>query len=286
LLFTGFYFKTGQEKLEIAVATSGYYYVVEAIGEQVLAIQGIVYSILALIMLNNYRSRVIDFQSNINVKIIKGIHAGVVLSLVAWVIGTLGALLDRLDVQIGVDLFLIVYLFFVAIIYIISIYAIRSPEIFKLNEGDVAMLFSLRVKETTDDLIDSGDDEAMPVKSRRIGQKEVDFENELNEALMKYMAESKPFLDPDLSLQKLSDGLDVSRHQLSSSINTYYKMNFYEFINSYRVEEAKGLMRDPTHKARKNYDIAFLSGFNSRATFYRIFKQFTGQTPAEYRGSI
>jgi AraC-like DNA-binding protein len=103
---------------------------------------------------------------------------------------------------------------------------------------------------------------------------------------MKYMAESKPFLDPDLSLQKLSDGLDVSRHQLSSAINTHQRMNFYEFINSYRVEEAKGLMRDPEHQMRKNYDIAFLSGFNSRATFYRIFKQFTGQTPAEFRGSL
>ncbi len=113
----------------------------DMVGEEILTIQGVVYSILTLIMLNNYMHKVVDFHSNVDRTILKGLKAGIVLSLIAWVIAILGTLINRAEVDIGVDLFLFVYLFFVAIIYIISIIAIRSPEVYKLKGEDLSDLF-------------------------------------------------------------------------------------------------------------------------------------------------
>ena len=63
-------------------------------------------------------------------------------------------------------------------------------------------------------------------------------------------------------------------------------MNFYEFVNIHRVEEVKALMKDPENRGQKNYELAYDAGFNSKASFYRIFKQFTNQTPSEYRTEV
>ena len=100
------------------------------------------------------------------------------------------------------------------------------------------------------------------------------------------MEVSRPYLDPDLSLQSLAEALFVSRHQLSAIINSRQKMNFFEFVNSYRVREVMELMKKDADRKMKNYEIAYDAGFNSKATFYRIFKQLAGLTPSEYRATL
>lgn len=63
-------------------------------------------------------------------------------------------------------------------------------------------------------------------------------------------------------------------------------MNFFDFVNLHRVNEVKELMEKDPEKKIKNYQLAYDAGFNSKATFYRIFKQFSGHTPSSYRASI
>jgi AraC-like DNA-binding protein len=63
-------------------------------------------------------------------------------------------------------------------------------------------------------------------------------------------------------------------------------MNFFDFVNLYRVNEVKGLMKKDSTGDSKNYQLAYEAGFNSKATFYRIFKKFSGQTPSDYRAMI
>ena len=112
----------------------------------------------------------------------------------------------------------------------------------------------------------------------------------LDEALVKQyaklleelMAEKKPYIDPELNLSKLAAELNLSTNQLSQVINQFYKKNFYEYINSYRIEAVKNRLANGDQKTTTLLGIALEAGFNSKATFNRFFKKYTGQTPSEY----
>ena len=281
LLFSDFYGMSGEEKIETVRNPSGLYEFAASVYEETLAIQGVVYSVLTLLLLNSYKRRVVDFHANVDKAILIGLRIGVLLSLIAWIIGIIGNIISRIEIDPGFDIFLFVYLFFVVIIYIISIIAIRSGEVYKLRGPFAADLLG------TDMFTEKGssNENNQPNNSlaKDLSEKEVEFESELNNKMLSYMEESKPFLNPDFNLQSLSDTLRVSRHQLSSTINNRQKMNFFEFVNYYRVKEVKKLMKEEKSKSMKNYELAYEAGFNSKATFYRIFKQITGQTPSDYR---
>lgn len=96
------------------------------------------------------------------------------------------------------------------------------------------------------------------------------------------MINKKPFLDPRLSLAKLAEVLDLPASRLSHLINQYARQNFYEFVNSYRIQEVKERLADPEYSNYSILGIAEESGFNSKASFNRIFKNHLGITPSEY----
>ena len=100
------------------------------------------------------------------------------------------------------------------------------------------------------------------------------------------MEKEKPYVNFDLSLQGLADKLHLSRHQLSNLINQQHHKNFYEFVNFYRVEEVKYLMRQPKNQHLKLISLAYDAGFNSKSSFNRIFKQLTEMTPSQYFASL
>ena len=87
-------------------------------------------------------------------------------------------------------------------------------------------------------------------------------------------------LEADLSLRKLAAKIREKPHHLSQVINQYAGKNFSDFINGYRIQEAKRLLRD-THL--KIEAVAYDSGFNSLSTFHAAFKKETGMTPSAYR---
>lgn len=103
----------------------------------------------------------------------------------------------------------------------------------------------------------------------------------LSERLSELMNEEKLFCDEDLSLQSLAAHLEISHHQLSEYLNTHLHKNFNRFINDFRIEEAKLLLK--TQKERSVLHIAFSAGFNSKSVFYREFTASTGISPVEYR---
>lgn len=101
--------------------------------------------------------------------------------------------------------------------------------------------------------------------------------------LKQFMDLEKPYLEPDLSLPYLANRLKIAPHVLSRVINERLELNFFDFINEYRVEHVKALINDPKYDHLSLLGIAYESGFNTKSAFNRVFKKMTGQTPSEYK---
>ena len=104
--------------------------------------------------------------------------------------------------------------------------------------------------------------------------------------LTRHMQANKPYLEGDLVLPQLAQQLGISANYLSQVINEQLQVNFYDFINGYRVEEARGLMRNAGQKKANILNIALDSGFNSKSAFYKAFKKATSMTPTQYRKTV
>ena len=284
LLNSDFYLSSGEEKFFLLDNLSLYYKTLDMVSNEIVAIQGVIYSILALRLLSNYVQKIKNYQSNVDKMILKIQYLGISLSLFAWIIGIVGIHLEFFNIDIKIDLFIFVYLTLVLIIYVISYSAIKSPEIYKLDKKQLLVGLSSiqhkpvlgRSKPILEDAISEIQDE------KTIGGLEDPIIEEMNTKLLHYFEKEKPYLNPELSLQDLADDLDVKRHQLSNIINQKHQKNFYEFVNQYRVEDVKIRMTDPQNKHLKLISLAYDAGFNSKASFNRIFKQITNMTPSQF----
>ena len=103
--------------------------------------------------------------------------------------------------------------------------------------------------------------------------------------LLQCMKEEKPFTDGDLTVQKLARRLSIPPHHLSQTINERLGQSFADFVNSYRVEEAKRRLLDPDFKHLSVVGIAEDVGFNSKSSFNSVFKKHTNMTPSEFRNA-
>ncbi len=91
------------------------------------------------------------------------------------------------------------------------------------------------------------------------------------------------YRNPKLSLSDLSRSVDISERVISDVINQQLGKNFFQFINEYRIDEIKERLKDPGNKHLKILSLAYDAGFNSKASFNRVFKSYTGQTPKDYK---
>lgn len=98
-----------------------------------------------------------------------------------------------------------------------------------------------------------------------------------------YLMGEKPYLNPQLSLSQLSAKTGIPAHYLSRIVNEHHGQNFFDFINSFRIEEFKRRLADPTWKNFTLLAIAFDCGFNSKSAFNRFFKKVEGVSPSEYK---
>lgn len=104
----------------------------------------------------------------------------------------------------------------------------------------------------------------------------------IRQKLLDYLKIARPYLNSNLTIGELAEAIEIPAYQLSKVINGYMGKSFFELINSYRVEEVKKRFFDPKFSNLTLPGIAMECGFNSKASFNRIFKQLTGQTPSEY----
>ena len=109
------------------------------------------------------------------------------------------------------------------------------------------------------------------------------FSEELKHKLDMLMQTRKPYLSQELRLDDIAELLNISRHHASQVINENYGLNFFDYVNAYRVEEAKRLLQgNQENNVQSISEVAYQSGFNNRVSFYNAFKKVTNTTPTEY----
>lgn len=152
-----------------------------------------------------------------------------------------------------------------AFIILIGYYGLKQNEIFNQSPGHITGYVT-------------------EIKTKYAGSylKEADTELYVDK-LKHFMATQKPYLEADLSLPELASQLEIPSHHLSRVINEQLGVNFFDFVNQYRVEEVKSRINNPEFENLSLLGIAFDSGFNTKSAFNRIFKKVTGITPSEYK---
>ena len=103
--------------------------------------------------------------------------------------------------------------------------------------------------------------------------------------LLGIMENEKPHTDPKLTLHKLADRMAIPGYQLSQIINEQLGQNFFDFINSHRINLAKHRLRDSANKQCSIVSIAYDVGFHSKSAFNSAFKKYTKTTPSQYRNT-
>lgn len=103
------------------------------------------------------------------------------------------------------------------------------------------------------------------------------------ERINQLMTLEKIYLNENLSLKELALHLKADPNLISFILNSHLSINFYDFVNRHRIEEVKNKLNNPAYKHLTLLGIALESGFNSKTTFNRVFKQATGITPTEFQ---
>ncbi len=159
---------------------------------------------------------------------------------------------------------------YLAAVYFIAYFSLRQGEIFAFNQQAVVEIKEIIQEEKT---------KPLPRQSRL---SDVEFEA-LKQKLEELMTDERLYLNTTLGLPELATRMNTSSHQLSYLINEGFNENFFQFVNRYRVEEAKRLLLSEKHRHLNMLGIAYESGFNSKTTFNTTFKKLTGLSPSEFQ---
>lgn len=232
---------------------------------------GIVYVIWSLLLLKKHRKNILNqysYSEKINLSWLRYLIYGIGL---IWVFVIWGN--DKL-------LFSVVVFFVIFIGY----FGINQVGIFtsKASISDNDIIVSKKVESSTEDDIIRDNKSFKYLKSGLNQQAAF----EIHELLKTRMDKEQLYINSELTLVELAQYLNVHPNNLSQVINTFEEKNFYDYINSKRVELFLNLAKIPENKKYTILSLAYDCGFNSKSSFNKYFKKVTNQTPTEYLNSI
>lgn len=124
------------------------------------------------------------------------------------------------------------------------------------------------------------------IKSHAVSETQLEKHKEQFEIIDNYIRKNNKFLESKYTLQNLSFDTDLSSSTLSVIINNIAGKTFTDYLNEMRIEQAKSLLLAPEFSNYTITSIGLESGFNSKSTFYTVFKKHTGITPFEFKNSL
>lgn len=104
--------------------------------------------------------------------------------------------------------------------------------------------------------------------------------------ILDYMEQESPYLEDNITQVGLAKKLGMTSHHLSEVLNFCFEQNFYNFINIYRVNKAKEILKNNTLENHKIEIIGYDAGFSNKSSFNRVFKNLTGVTPSQYQKKL
>ncbi len=213
----------------------------------------VAYGFLSFWILKTHKDRLEDIKSNTEGIDGQWLQLLVIGFLLIWLWGTITQILTQMDVQAHSLALTQNYFRFFLVNILVFLSISRSHDIHRQSVTQETNLSN--VQAYTEEQVERVNDAML---NRRV------------------------YLDPDLSLEQLSETTSLPQRLLSSIINRQFEKNFFEYVNYYRVEHAKSLLGEKDKKISM-LDVMAESGFNSKSAFNRFFKKFTGMTPTQYK---
>jgi AraC-like DNA-binding protein len=284
-----FYFLGAPEKLEYfhQMADNPVFMIYAA--EFFLVFSGPAYTIFVLFLLKKHSKNLknnFSYTEKINLNWLRFILiTGIVLSVISLLTNLLSDIVPMFPYWVGDN---IAYGGMTILVFFVGYYGMKQPAIYKgisLEEAkDAIKNYTLNeqsnLAEAKKRTINHNKE-----KYKRSGLKSDDAEKYLN-TLLEFMDDEEPYLDSKLTLKMVSDNIDISTNHISQIINEKLNLNFFDFINNYRVEQVKKCFSNPKFQHYTILGIAYECGFNSKSSFNSIFKKATNLTPSEFQKSV
>jgi len=246
------------------------------------------YLILTLRQLQEYRRNIENTYAEISTRRLEWIKRFIYSMLAILIISALGFYGRKWGIPLLSNFYHYNYGLLVLLIYWMAYKSITQPELYLFQNPNTTITIDENRPTLPVEWKEQLENNSMllPESQVRKYQKsglEAETAVRLYARLLAYMEADKPYLEPDLTIYKLAEHLEVPRHHLSQVINEKAQKSFFDFINYYRVEEVKKQLASPDMANRNIIGIALDCGFNSKATFNAAFKKFTGITPSAYQ---
>ncbi len=258
-----FYSLPADEKIEMTTSEAFKDFLLYSVIVIAIAVSTIGYIAWGLVLIRKYNLKIRAYFSKIDDYDLRWLRFLLTGSLYFYILINLIFIIDIVFHIAPFGLLqLLTYVFGSVYILILGFYGLKQGNIFS------SKVIPLDLNKVSEE----------PVAERTCNSKE----DKLVQALQEYMNNNKPYLDPEITISKLSSSLQVSPEYLSQVLNTRLGQNFFDFINNYRVEEFKIQLQEQKNRNLTLISIAYNSGFNSKPTFNRVFKRYTGLTPSLY----
>lgn len=225
-----------------------------------------VYILYTKNILNKYLKRIKNYFSDIEKVQLIWLQIFIWSILTLWVIGFAAFILILYDVNLSNQFGYFYYSGIMILLYLTGYFMIFQKDIYKTASQ---INSNTENKNKNRKYLTSGLTSTMIEKYA--------------DKLKTYLKEHRVYQEQELTMNDLANKTGLTAHNISQVLNTKFNQNFYYFINSYRINDAKILLSNPKQAEKTILEIAFEVGFNSKATFNRIFKELTGTTPSAFR---
>lgn len=270
--FFALYFLSGSEKIaELNEITSGKPDAATGILLLLRSLSPLVYSIWSLWVLKRHRKDIKNLFSfsSTQLKLEWLWYLTISMFLVSISAMSLNIIIVFFDVADWVQLRMIIFVIASFWVFFLGYYSVRKTPFYRSYPVEYASIRNAEKKE----------DKSAKYEKTKLKTADIPV---MKQKLLDHLAQEKPYLNSNLTIAQLAAPLDIPAYQLSQLINEHFGQTFFELINTYRVEELKKRLLDEQYKNLTLLGIAMECGFNSKASFNRIFKQLTGQTPSQY----